>query len=132
MFEYHGWISVRYHPYNIEQTSQELCWKNVTDLLQKQSFPLAQAVWHNGLDTIHFGGCHNHLNPKVLEFFALVGEFAPGAYGVLHIHDDEAPRYGNIMQKFILKRSVVSSQTEGGLTPFIPAVEDAYDASRET
>ena len=130
MFEYHGWISIRYHTHDTNEEKQTLCVKKVAELASAYNFPLVKDLQYNGLETIHFAGQHNHFSPKVPDFFSKVGEIALGSYGLLFILDDEDPDHYNQFQKFTLIRGKISRTIEESLSPFIPIVEDESDPSR--
>ena len=130
MFEFHGWINVRYHMHDTDQRLQQQCWKQVTSIFKSYGFPLSASLRQNGMDTIHFAGHHNHKQTAPLDLLNEVGAIAPGSYGLIHIYDDEHPENPNCVQKHILKRGKVYSSIETALSRYTPEVEDPYDETR--
>lgn len=58
----------------------------------------------------------------MIDLFAKVGRLAPGAYGLLYVHDDEHPEHMLSLRVSRLARGTV---TEHLLSLVIPTLEDA-------
>ena len=85
MFEYHGWISFVYSPYDVENEDEKL--KEVIDYasnLIKQVLNknhIAELKVINAKYMASFAGYANHRSPDVeavIEFFEEIGKKAPG------------------------------------------------------
>ncbi|MEU1202683.1 Imm7 family immunity protein [Streptomyces sp. NPDC005813] len=127
MFEYHGWITLRETPANVDD---EPWLRQIVDGLrlfidQMDSPYLLDLRWMNGEPFIHLGGSSNHRSsPDVVELFEHVAAVAPGSYGLLHVRDDEEPGHENNVRVLRLVRGMVTQHTEALLSPHIPTVED--------
>jgi len=131
MYEYHSWITVRYHAHDTNASLQSECWHQVQSLLTQFDFPLKASLQYNGLDTIHIAGHHNHASTKAEAFLRRIAEIAPGSYGIMHIHDDEDPKSSNSFKKLTLKKGEIEETIDNDLSPYIPVLEDEYDQTRE-
>ncbi|MBO1334152.1 Imm7 family immunity protein [Streptomyces sp. VRA16 Mangrove soil] len=132
MFEYHGWITLRQSP---EADADETGLPRVVDELRSRvdglgSPYLADLRWLNGEAFLHVGGHTNHRPPAgseadVVALYEQVAAVAPGAYGLLHLRDDEDPEHANELRVLRLARGTLTRHTEPLLSPCVPVVEDA-------
>jgi len=130
MYEYHSWITARYHAHDTNASLQIECWYQAQSLLTQFDFPLKASVQYIGLDTIHIAGHHNHASTKAEEFLRRIVEITPGSYGIMHIHDDEDPKFFNSFKKLTLKRRNVEEPIDNDLSPYTPVLEGEYDETR--
>jgi len=127
MYQYHGWISIRYHTHDTNQELQDKCFSAIKELAKEYQFPFIEFFDYNGVEACHYGGQHNHKQDKVLNFFKEVGENSIGSFGVLTVIDCDNEQ----VQKYVLKRGKVHNSIETELSPFMPVVEDFYDETRD-
>ncbi|MDA0179347.1 immunity 7 family protein [Solirubrobacter phytolaccae] len=138
MFEYHGWATI------LDSTGYE-------DLDEDPSTATLEAVRsamadsglehrvalgaRNGSWFFQIHGLNNHRNPNVVRLFEAVARIAPGSYGVLFTHDEEAglgtPRgpddtgeLDNWWYCRVMKRGRVERHADALLSPHVPTVED--------
>ncbi|MCZ7685262.1 MAG: immunity 7 family protein [Sandaracinaceae bacterium] len=134
MFEYHGWIVVRYHTHDIDGARQTDTWDAVLAHVESLGITgLLQMGRHNGLDVVGFHGLKNHRVEWPIALMRFVGETAPGSYGLLYVRDDEDPRGPGHDDTFLVWRLVrgrVDERADALLSPVIPTIEDPYDPSR--
>ncbi len=134
MYEYHGWITLRVTPGEVDNEEEKL-WeinkyaKNIIDnFADKHGFAGLNVV--NGEHLAWFSGCTNHSSPTsetLLEIFRLIGNQAPGSYGLLYIWDDEATHeLNNEFQVWRLVRGKFELLKDCFLSPCIPTIEDPF------
>lgn len=136
MLEYHGWINIR------ETAGLD----DDEALLRRQVAEIGEVVaaldapglldlrWVNGEAFLTMAASTNHRGPReeqVLGLMALVGEIAPGSYGLLHVRDDEDRAYGNEFRVHRLVRGRVTEHADTLLSPAIPTLEDPWDPAAE-
>lgn len=68
-------------------------------------------------------GLRNHRQDVVIDLYARIAASAPGSYGLLHVHDDEAEDESRWVCWTML-RGRVEATTETRLTPHFGRVED--------
>jgi hypothetical protein len=93
----------------------------------------------NGLWFLSIGGHDNHRNPNVVKLFERVAQTAPGSYGLLYTHDDEANLWNSRepgpdevgesadhWYSRVMKRGRVERHVDAWLSPHIGVVEDDF------
>ena len=133
MFEYHGWISFVYSPYEVEDEDERL--KEVINYAENFIERVLNERHIHELKVINaqymasFAGYANHRSPDVeavIEFFEEIGKKAPGSYGLLYVSDDEVPEFDNEFQVGRLVRGKFEFVKDHYLSPRIPTLEDEY------
>lgn len=132
MFEYHGWVNVLESASANDDDHDIGRLRGIVEGIERrireiQSPYLLDLRWMNGEAFVHFGGLPNHRDAEILEFFAEVGERAPGSYGLLHVRDDEDPARGNGVLVIRMVRGRVTEHSESLLSPCIPVLEDPFE-----
>lgn len=79
----------------------------------------------NGQHHVWLAGFHNHLAPHIIELFRGIAAVAPGSYGVLYTHNDNA---SNAWDRWVMRRGQVHHEHDHSLSPHIGQVEDAEEA----
>ena len=82
----------------------------------------ANGKWH-----LWIAGFHNHRDQRVVEFFEAVARTAPGSYGVLYVHDDDAD--ADTWIPWVMKRGQIRAEADTFFSPHIPTVEDEWPAT---
>ncbi|NOU74272.1 hypothetical protein GC098_23230 [Paenibacillus sp. LMG 31458] len=131
MFEFHGWIVLRYHTHDTSEDLQDKAYTKFVNYLKVvDSEGLSNIKRRNGLDSWVISGLHNHCTSYVLEIYKWVSENLPGSYGLLYIHNDEDIEDNNKFIVWKLARGIITRETDSLLSPYIPVVEDEYDPNR--
>ncbi|MFE0026419.1 Imm7 family immunity protein [Amycolatopsis sp. NPDC059021] len=127
MFEYHGWIALRSTAEAIDD-EPPLRLGEIQALVDEfAGYALMDLRPMNGTYYIHLGGHPNHggqYAEAVIGLFAEVGKLAPGAYGLLYVHDDEHPEHMLNFRIHRLVRGTVTEYADHLLSPVIPTLED--------
>jgi hypothetical protein len=130
MFEFHGWATLRDRattedmeddpsPHTVGRvrallTAAPSDFGGVADLRQ------SNGEWH-----VWLSGLRNHRQDWVADAFAQIAQIAPGSYGLLHVHDDEARGNEDTWTCWTMLRGGVDATAEERLSPHIGRVEDA-------
>lgn len=131
MFEFHGWIVLRYHTQDINETLQDKAYSKFIDYLKDvDTEKLSNIKRRNGLDSWTITGLHNHRSNYVLDIYMWVSENLPGSYGLLYVHDDEDAEDNNKFVVWRLARGILTRESDTFLSPYVPVVEDEYDSER--
>lgn len=91
-------------------------------------YGLLDLRWMNGFPFLHVAGVPNHRGEwgtRIIDLFRRVGEIAPGAFGLLHVWDDEDAEHANVFRVFRLVRGTLTEHADSLLSPLMPTVEDA-------
>ncbi|TLS51716.1 hypothetical protein FE782_14590 [Paenibacillus antri] len=127
MFEFHGWIVLRYHTHDTNELLQDKAYKNFINYLKDADTErLSNSIRRNGQDSWTITGLHNHRSSYVLDIYKWVSENLPGSYGLLYMHDDEDAEYNNTFVVWKLVRGILTRETDPFLSPYVPVVEDEY------
>ena len=129
MYEFHGWCALA------ESTSNR-AWSDVE--IDEIRLFVDGLKWANGFCDLrafngeyflHFGGFQNRPRQEakdLTELFALIGEVAPGSYGLLYWRDDEDPTPPGRDQWRV--RTLAKGKTEDRFDPFlspsVPVIEE--------
>ena len=129
MYEFHGW-----------RHSGESCgggWARHDH--SKIQLKITEFAWGSGLLSLnaangsyylHIGGFTNRKGAEVAEIealYQLIGEIAPGSYGLLYTRDDEnLEGYDNEFRVKVLARGQLKEQSDPFL-PCVPVIEDEVD-----
>lgn len=133
MYEYHGWINIRITPGEIEEKDEKVLWKlnlNFKKIIGNfaDSSNIAEFKTINGEHFAWFTGCSNHRSSEseeLLNIFKLIGNKAPGSFGILYVWDTEAIEgLGNEFQVWRLVRGKIELLKDQYLSPCIPTIED--------
>jgi hypothetical protein len=92
-------------------------------------YGLLDLRWMNGHPFLHLAGMPNHRGvwgTQVIEFFARIGQIAPGSFGLLYVWDDEDSDHANEFRIFRLVRGGVTEHAASLLSPVVPTVEDEW------
>jgi hypothetical protein len=135
MYEFHGWIVLRYHTHDTNELLQDEACNKFTKYLEEVDVGNIPSIQRrNGLDTWAISGLHNHFSNYVLEIFRWVAENLPGSYGLLYVHDDEDIQdeedNSNTIVVWKISRGKLTQEKDNYLSPCIPVIEDEYDPSR--
>ena len=134
MFEYHGWITFVYSPYDVEHEEEKLDTvisyaKNfIKQVLNERHIAELKVI--NAEYMASFAGAANHRSPDVeavIEFFEEIAKRATGSYGLLYIWDDEVPDFDDRFQVERLARGEFKLVKDHYLSPRIPTLEDPYE-----
>ena len=134
MFEYHGWITFVYSPYDVENEEEKLdevisyARNFIEQVLNKNHIAELKVI--NAEYMASFAGFANHRSPDVeavIEFFEEIGKKAPGSYGLLYVWDDEVPDFDDEFQVGRLVRGNFEFVKDHYLSPRIPTLEDEYN-----
>ena len=133
MFEYHGWITFVYSPYDVEDEDEKLnkvisYAKNfIKQVLNERHIAELKVI--NAEYMASFAGSANHRSPDVeavIEFFEEIAKRATGFYGLLYIWDDEAPNFDEEFQVGRLVRGKFEFVEDHYLSPRIPVLEHPF------
>ncbi|MNI89945.1 hypothetical protein D3C73_1474150 [compost metagenome] len=93
--------------------------------------------WNSGLLNIYAANGDYHLSlggssnrksaeaEEIIKLYRLIGERAPGSYGVLYERDDEDTNgFDNEFRVFVLARGKFQEKKDTLLSPCVPVVED--------
>ena len=98
----------------------------VANIRGRATFPLVEA--RNGSYCLHVAGNANHNGVDWAETHALLQEVArrfPGAYGVVHLRDDEDPQGNdNAFVVYVVRRGTVTCHPDPFLSPCYPVIHD--------
>lgn len=131
MFEFHGWIVLRYHTHDTNETLQDKAYSAFNTFLKDvDTEGISNIKRRNGLDSWTISGLHNHRSNYVLEIYRWVSENLPGSYGLLYLHDDEDAEDYNKFVIWKLAHGILTCESDNFLSPYIPVVEDEYDPER--
>ncbi len=135
MFEFHGWASIHYHVYEIDERKQDSLWRDLTDYVASNCSRFATLTRYNGCDSCHTAGQRNHRTSHPFELFEWIALHAPGSYGLLYVRDDEDDMRGsdftNCFRAWRLCRGIFAELDDPFLSPAIPVVEDPTDLDRD-
>ncbi len=144
MYEYHGWVSLVASP-TADDEGDEVSQATLNEVRQllaesKCAAYLADERAMNVAHIVTVGGFPNHAgSTDVLDVFERIAKLAPGSYGLLHVHDDEAgssysptgdhhPDDNNAWFTYVMRRGTVTRERDHYLSPHIPKVEDPDQA----
>ncbi|MEZ6068903.1 MAG: Imm7 family immunity protein [Pirellulales bacterium] len=135
MFEFHGWATIQYHSHDTDAILQDRCWNRLVAHVEVTPNDFIRLQRYNGVDSLDIAGQHNHRAEYVIGLFQWVAENAPGSYGLLYVHDDEDRSRGidhsNCFRVWRLCRGQLDEFDDPFLSPVIPTIEDAHEASRD-
>ena len=134
MFEYHGWATVCAATEvddggpadDLSQDMHDAVLAELADL--RNELETADLRISNGSAHVWLAGLRNHRQDDVIDAFGRIAELAPGSYGVLYVHDDEAwGEDSNRWVAWVMKRRAVTAEADPFLSPHVGVVEDEYD-----
>ena len=134
MYEYYGWASI---PNDANQNNEEKLKPVLLELENKikTDFVFNDVAYLNNLNgtvVLNIAGNHNHRNNLAVDLFTWIAQNVVGSFGLLYIMDDEDNRAekGNRFLVWRLARGVLQEFDDPFLSPFIPIVEDTYEAKK--
>lgn len=135
MYEFHGWACVRYHTHDTDEAKQKAAWARVVARLKalEAKTGVAASAGFTSDEVIAWHGLQSRKGSDwPLALLRLIGEEAPGSYGLLWArdYDDPDPERENAFRVYTLRRGVVEEQADPFLSPFVPRCEDEYDPTR--
>jgi len=133
MYEFHGWACVRYHTHDTDETKQRAAWDRVVARLKalEAKTGIAASAGFTSDEVIAWHGLQSRKGDDwPLALLTLIGEEAPGSYGLLWARDYADPAYENDFRVYVLRRGVVEQERDPFLSPFVPRCEDEFDPSR--
>ncbi len=127
MYEYHGWLSLRESPSEIDGGKLGQSIVRIEQLIAE--FPDKSAVVGlkriNGMYSLWITGHSNHKSDCTLKLFKQIATEAPRTYGVLFIWDDEdLSGLSNAFQVWKLARGNAVQVADTLLSPCVPTIED--------
>jgi len=130
VFEFHGWVTLRDRatqedlPVVADETVNHVK-RLVKDVRKAATFVggAAEVRAVNGEWHVIIHGLRNHRQGWVVDLYRSIAAEAPGSYGLLHVHDDEAEDDDRWVCWTML-RGRVDESTEQRLTPHFGRVED--------
>ncbi|AWP27264.1 hypothetical protein AWU65_25190 [Paenibacillus glucanolyticus] len=133
MYEFHGWATIQENPAEIDAGQLDA-------IIQKIQLKITEFAWGSGLLSLnaangsyylHVGGFTNRKGveaDEVVSLYQLIGEIAPGSYGLLYTRDDENTEgFDNEFRVSVLARGRLQEQHDPFLSPCIPVIEDELD-----
>lgn len=133
MYEFHGWATIQESPAEADAGQLDM-------IIQKIQLKITEFAWGSGLLSLnaangsyylHVGGFTNRKGTEAAEIVALyqlIGEIAPGSYGLLYTRDDEnLEGYDNEFRVQVLARGQLQEQRDAFLSPCVPVIEDQVD-----
>ena len=135
MYEFHGWACVRYHPHDTDETKQAECWARVVEKIRaiEESTGVSATAGFTGDEVIAWHGLQSRRGDAwPVRLLRVIGEEAPGSYGLVHTRDFEDPdvEARNGFRVWALRRGIVEEESDPHLSPFVPKCEDPFDAER--
>ncbi|MBE2316680.1 hypothetical protein DVA67_011900 [Solirubrobacter sp. CPCC 204708] len=139
MFEYHGWATIldSTGEQEFDEDPSRTTLNAVRNAMANSGLGNRVALdVRNGLWFLAIHGFNNHRNPAVVELFEAVARIAPGSYGILFTHDDEAGLRNFVAGPYeagehenwwycrVMKRGRVERHADALLSPHVPTVED--------
>lgn len=135
MFEFHGWAVVRVEERDEESIRQiggreDQAIKRVRAAVNEihdefSCFEVRRTG--NGQIMLVAHGLRNHRYEPVLELFRWLAGELPESYGLLYVHDDEHPVYGNEFRVGRLARGKFTEHDDSLLSPYVPTVEKPWE-----
>lgn len=133
MYEFHGWAAIQENPAEADAGQLDM-------IIQKIQLKITEFAWGSGLLSLnaangsyylHIGGFTNRKGAEAAEIealYQLIGEIAPGSYGLLYTRDDEnLEGYDNEFRVKVLARGQLKEQSDPFLSPCVPVIEDEVD-----
>ncbi|WP_338542495.1 Imm7 family immunity protein [Paenibacillus tundrae] len=131
MYEFHGWVVLRYHTHDTnERLQDEAVERFIQYIKEVDSMNLSMVKRYNLQDSWIISGLHNHSKAYVIDAFHWIAIHLPGSYGLLYIHDDENQDENDCFTVRRLVRGQVTLEKDPFLSPYIPTVEDKFDPTR--
>lgn len=139
VFEFHGWATLRSTASSRDdewQDEQDGAAVRAVETLVREAEHLASRFGGvlsvrqvNGEAQVWLHGLRNHRQDQVVRLWAQIAAAAPGSYGLLHIHDDEADDESR-WSCWTMLRGDIEESVESRLTPHFGRVEDppSYDS----
>ncbi len=131
MFEYHAWATLRDAANPDDDAIAEASAATVSairlllaDPSVDNDFQSTDIRYVNGQWHVWLAGHRNHRNSDVLDAWRAIGIEAPGSYGLLYVHDDEAPEQHNEWVAWSMARGCVTVAPDPFLSPYVPVLED--------
>jgi Immunity protein 7 len=142
MFEYHGWVTILDTTGAVDVDEDPV--PGTLDAVRAAIGETGMLTWaalepRNGLWFLTINGFHNHRNPNVVALFERIAQIAPGSYGLLYTHDDEANLWtsrpphpdeaGESPSHWysrVMKRGRVERHLDVRLSPHVGTVEDEW------
>ncbi|MEZ6184984.1 MAG: Imm7 family immunity protein [Planctomycetota bacterium] len=126
MFEAHGWATLRECAGDADDDAElQRIARRVTAELARFELTHREAGlrWLNGSPTVWLAVNHNHACDDPVRLFQSLADTAPGAYGLLHVWDDEGDQ-PNAFQVHVLRRGRLELRLDPWLSPCAPVIED--------
>ncbi len=136
MYEFHGWACVRYHAHDTDEAKQAAAWARVVARLRalEARTGISSTAGFPGDEVIAWHGLQSAKGDDwPLALLTLIGEEAPGSYGLLYARDFRDPdrEAQNVFRVYTLRRGVVEEEAgDPFLSPFQPRCEDPFDPER--
>jgi hypothetical protein len=142
MFEFHGWATIRV-PDTDDGDFKPIGFKPIGRGPEVEAIKRVRAAINdvhdefslfevsrtsNGQTVLLAHGLRNHRFEPVIDLFRWVATELQESYGLLYVHDDEAPERGNEFRVYRLTRGRFEELDDPFLSPYIPTVEAPYEA----
>jgi hypothetical protein len=130
MIEYHGWLTLRESPSEIDERGLRAIYEGLKQKLSDSAFfsVVIDLKYINGNCQLWISGNANHRSQEFEDVLALLEEIASkatGTYGLLYLWDDEDPQHYNSFQVFVIRRGTVIPECDTYLSPCVPTIEDS-------
>lgn len=130
MYEFHGWATIQESPSDSDAGGLHGIVERIRSEIAEMGWTvgLLQLQAANGTYFVTVGSFANRKAQEAdetMRLFELIGQLAPGSYGLLYVRDDEDTNgHDNEFQVYVLARGKVTRQQDSFLSPCIPVIED--------
>lgn len=132
MIQYHGWIVIREH-YCEDEESEDV-FKEIVDEVNLRLCEFEKYFSDvkinlnilNGIYQIFIFGSSNHSTTtweEICNFLRWLTKYAVGSYGLIYFHNDEDINNSNNFVIYILKKGQLFIENDFHLSPIIPTIE---------
>jgi len=128
MIEFHGWLTLRESPAEIDSGELPALVRKFEDTIAKEDFGFEiMQRYINGSCQLWISGNANHKGPdfdRLIEIINDISNSATGSYGLIYLWDDEDSVFNNEFQVFVIKRGIIRREKDHYLSPCVPIIED--------
>ena len=132
MIQYHGWVVVREH-YCEDEESEEML-KEIIDEINLKLYEFEKNFQDvkinlniiNGMYQVSTFGSSNHLTTtwkEIYDFLGWLTKYAVGSYGLIYFYNDEDANNSNNFIIYTLKKGQILIENDSHLSPVVPTIE---------